>query len=46
MEALLMALAVIGGAAGLVYVANGLNEARARVNLLRSQRRQQGNRRR
>ena len=39
MEALLMTLAAIGGGAGLVFVATRLEEAQARLELLRSLRR-------
>lgn len=39
MEALLMTLAAIGGGAGLVFVANRLEEAQARLELLRTLRR-------
>ncbi len=39
MDALLMILAVIGGGAGMVFVAGRLGEAQARLNLLRQQRR-------
>jgi len=38
MEALLIAMAVIGGGAGMVFVGNRLGEARARVDLLKRQR--------
>ncbi len=39
MEAFIMTLATILGGAGLVFIANRLGEAQARLEMLRSQRR-------
>ncbi len=39
MEFLLMALAALGGAGAVIFIAHGLAEAQGRVELLRSQRR-------
>ncbi len=39
MEFILMALAAIGGAGVVIFIAQGLAEAQGRVELLRSQRR-------